>query len=247
MQIDEFLDLVKRRRSIRRFKTAQVPDEYIEKILEAGRWAMSGANGQPWEFIVVKGEETRGKIADLLVQSSQRSRFFEMSRIEELRHGVTAVPPEVLEKYWNAPVYIVVCGDPRTFQATVLVAQYDAGEGYITFHHNIANATMLIHLAAAALGLGSRWVSISYMWEEKLKALLGIPDMLRVNQIVAVGYPAYKPGPGNRRELNEMVHYEKYDMSKFRSDSDIIEFLAKLRGKMKPAYTEYAQVRASGR
>ncbi|MBI4334686.1 MAG: nitroreductase family protein [Chloroflexi bacterium] len=47
MEIDAFLDLVRRRRSIRRFKPDPVPEEYIEKILEAGRWAMSGANGQP--------------------------------------------------------------------------------------------------------------------------------------------------------------------------------------------------------
>ena len=47
MQIDEFLALVRNRWSVRRFKPEPVPDDYIEKILEAGRWAMSGANAQP--------------------------------------------------------------------------------------------------------------------------------------------------------------------------------------------------------
>ena len=65
MQIDEFLDLARKRRSIRKFKPAPVPDEYIEKIIEAGRWAMSGANGQPWEFIVVKDKETIKKIVEV--------------------------------------------------------------------------------------------------------------------------------------------------------------------------------------
>jgi nitroreductase len=54
MQIDDFLELVKSRRSIRVFKPDPVPRETIEKILEAARWAMSGANGQPWEFVVVQ-------------------------------------------------------------------------------------------------------------------------------------------------------------------------------------------------
>jgi len=47
MQIDEFLELVKKRRSIRRFKPDPIPEECVMKILEAGRWAMSGANAQP--------------------------------------------------------------------------------------------------------------------------------------------------------------------------------------------------------
>ena len=41
------------RMSVRRIKPDPIPEEYIEKILEAGRWAMSGANGQPWEFLVI--------------------------------------------------------------------------------------------------------------------------------------------------------------------------------------------------
>ena len=59
MQIDEFFDFIRNRRSVRRFKQDPIPDEYVEKILDAGRWAMSGANAQPWEFIVVKDRETK--------------------------------------------------------------------------------------------------------------------------------------------------------------------------------------------
>ena len=53
MNIKDFLELAKKRRSIRHFKPDPVTEEFIEQILEAARWAMSGANGQPWEFIVV--------------------------------------------------------------------------------------------------------------------------------------------------------------------------------------------------
>src|SRR5689334_14141656 len=42
------------RMSVRRIKPDPLPEEYIDKILEAGRWAMSGANGQPWEYLVIK-------------------------------------------------------------------------------------------------------------------------------------------------------------------------------------------------
>jgi len=65
MEIDKLLELAKKRRSIRSFKPDPFPDEYVEEIIEVARWAMSGANAQPWEFVVVKNEETINKIAEL--------------------------------------------------------------------------------------------------------------------------------------------------------------------------------------
>ena len=47
MQIDEFLELVSKRRSVRKFKPDAIPPSDIEKMIEAARWAMSGANAQP--------------------------------------------------------------------------------------------------------------------------------------------------------------------------------------------------------
>ena len=64
IQIDEFLDLVRERRSIRKFKPDPVPDEYIQKILEAAHWAISGANAQPWEFIVIKDPLTKKRLGE---------------------------------------------------------------------------------------------------------------------------------------------------------------------------------------
>ena len=48
------LEVVKKRRSVRQFKTDPIPDEYIDKIIEVARWAPSGFHTQPWEFVVVK-------------------------------------------------------------------------------------------------------------------------------------------------------------------------------------------------
>ena len=64
MQIDDFLELARKRRSIRKFKPDPVPDDYVQKILEAARWAMSGANGQPWEFIVIKDPITKQRMGE---------------------------------------------------------------------------------------------------------------------------------------------------------------------------------------
>jgi len=62
----DILELIKTRRSIRKYTPAAVSEEEINKILEAGRWAPSAANSQPWSFIVLRSPELRKKLADTL-------------------------------------------------------------------------------------------------------------------------------------------------------------------------------------
>ena len=91
MDIEEFLKLARKRRSIRRWKPDPIPDEYVEKIIEAARWAMSGANAQPCEFIVVKDREIKDKLSDLYLEMKQVGNKIEMTRLPELRHHAAAL------------------------------------------------------------------------------------------------------------------------------------------------------------
>ena len=63
------LDLIKTRRSIRRFKPEPIEDETIYKIIEAGTWAPSGKNNQPWKFVVIKDKTIKEKIAQYTIYS----------------------------------------------------------------------------------------------------------------------------------------------------------------------------------
>ena len=58
----EFNTVIKKRRSIRKYKTEKIPDEILENILEAARQSPSGKNIQPYHFIIVKNQETKHKI-----------------------------------------------------------------------------------------------------------------------------------------------------------------------------------------
>ena len=241
MQIDEFLELTKKRRSIRRFKPDPIPDECIEKMLEAARFAQSGGNGQSWEFIVVKDKETKKKIVDLVAESHRQVWDIEKTRIEELRHPAyrgEGRHGEATVTFGDAPVFIIVCSDPRRVQATILAAHFLMLEGAPFAHalKNIANATQIMTLAAAACGLGTQWVSIARTIEPRLKDLLDVPVELGIHTIVPVGYPDYTPAPSYRRELQEIVHYEKYDRSKYSSGDDIINFILNLRKRTMPSY-----------
>ena len=59
MEYEEFLEFVKGRRTLRAIKSDPIPDELVEKLLEAARWAPTGFNMQPLEMLVVKDLELR--------------------------------------------------------------------------------------------------------------------------------------------------------------------------------------------
>lgn len=229
MQINDFLDLARKRRSIRLFKPDAIPDEYIKEILEAARWSMSGANAQPWEFIVIKEQGTREKLAAAYLEFEEAKVKVELTRLPEYLHtkfsqgNTQDISHTILWRH--APVIIAVLGDPRTLQASTMFVRYFEEN---TFINNMANATHMIQLAAAALGLGAQWITIIQPLGEVMKPVLGIPPVMRLFTLVPIGYPA-QPATSYRRELDEIVHYEKYDMSKYRSQDDIQEFIKSLR------------------
>jgi len=61
----DVIEAIKTRRSIRRYRKEPVPEGMLEQILEAGRWAPSAGNSQPWRFIVIKDEKVRTKLAEV--------------------------------------------------------------------------------------------------------------------------------------------------------------------------------------
>ena len=239
MNIDDFVSLVHSRRSVRRFKPDPVPPELLEKILEAGRWAMSGANAQPWEFVVVQDENIRARIADSWLTPNHEAYVIEQMRVSEIRHHHLR-SPLTTPSFQDAPVIIVMVGDRRTYQATVLGASYLVTEGAADaiYLKNMANATQVLHLASAAAGLSSEWISVNRPWGQALKRLLDIPEILEVHTLAAIGYPAYQPKQSYRRPLADIVHYDKYDHSKYRSGEDIYNYLVSLRQNTEPPYKQ---------
>ena len=66
MNIQDLEILIKERRSIRRWKKDEVPDELLRKAVELATWAPNGGNYQGWRFVVVKRREMIGKIANVV-------------------------------------------------------------------------------------------------------------------------------------------------------------------------------------
>ena len=242
-EYDMLLDLVQNRRSIRKLKSDPVPAEYITKILDVGRSAMSGGNSQPWEFIVVTDAAMKQELLRTYNEVDiDFTYWMEQQRVPELRHPSFQISHEEAvirnrtAKGWSeAPFLIVLLGDGRRQWATVQSAHtYGVNQSHLT--DGLANAAMLMHLAGAALGLGSQHVTIQI--DAPFKRLLGVPDPLKLVLIMPFGYPEFAPYPGTRRPLEAMVHHEHYEMDKFISNKDIIAYIQALRDKTVPIYRQ---------
>src|SRR4030042_51834 len=159
MDYDSLLALVKRRRTIRKFKPDPIPDEYIDNIIEVARWAPSGFNTQPWEFIVIKDRELKEELAQL--SAEYREKYG--ARLEATREPwlkPLKLPGSYEPMDWNsAPVFIMLCGDTRAKIGLPMTVRNDLWECQSIFTSSLACAFLYMHLAATTLGLATNWVS----------------------------------------------------------------------------------------
>jgi nitroreductase len=212
------LGMMRSRRSSRTgfLEGRPVTDEQLTMLLEAARAAPSGGNAQPWEFIVIRDTEMRNRIADLY-----KHQLRDKLELEKTIRGTTSVSGV---GWRNAPVQIVVLGDPRTSLCFPLRTAEDKAESH--FFTGLANATLQIMLMAESMGLSTQYVSdsASPYFSLMLKHLLGIPKELRVYHIIPVGYTEVAATPKSRRPLEAMVHHERYDPAKLRSEEYLTRF-----------------------
>jgi nitroreductase len=199
--MDDLLELIKTRRSIRRYQEKDVPDELLEKIMEAGRWAPSGDNGQPWRFIVLSRIATEGSGRRFTAEyfTGRLDERFEGLKDEKkkaraydkLRSGVVSA------FLIDAPVIIVVCA-----YLDVWDVPYD-----------VAMATQNMQLMAHALGLGTCVVVApvcDIIDEVETAKLLKIPHGYKVALPLAVGYPDESPRPRPRWALEDILYHEEF-------------------------------------
>jgi nitroreductase len=214
---EQLLDMMRHRRSSRTgfLEDKEVSDEKINLLLEAARAAPSGGNAQPWEFIIIRDAGMRMQIAGLY-----KHQLRDKLELEKAIRGTTSVSGV---GWRNAPVQILVLGDPRTSLCFPLRTAEDKADSH--FFTGLANATLQIMLMAESMGLSTQYVSdcASPYFSLMLKHMLGIPQELRVYHIVPVGYTEVIATPKTRRPLDSMVHYDRYDASKLRS----LEYLEK--------------------
>lgn len=227
---DALMDVVRTRMTVRAFdSSATVPREHYELILEAARHSPSGANAQPWHFIVVTEQALKNSIME----------YFRDEQIARAKLRMKFPTPDY-RGLASAPGFIVVASDFRWVKAfPVLNDDSDLDRMYKEnaeriLLQSVAAATMSAHLAAAALGYSVWWVTAigQEKAQQALKPLLGIPAELSVLDIMCFGPPAKQPYKRWKKSLEEIVSWNRFDASQYKTDAQIDEWVATTRHKV---------------
>lgn len=191
----EILELIKARRTIRRYKDKPVPKKSLNKIIEAGRWASSIHGFQPWKFIVIKKRVLIEKISDILMKKSRResigSRIFLSSSAETII---------------NAQALIIIYNS-KSFSkfASSLSKEYVRFAG-IAELSAISSAIQNMILTAESLGISSCWLSITLFCENEINKICNIKEDELVS-VLSLGYPKEKGKRSQRKPISEAVKY----------------------------------------
>src|SRR5260370_21981481 len=184
---DSLMDVVRNRMTNREFVADyKVTRSHFEMILETSRHAPSGANDQPWHYIVVNGPVAREAVTKCFLDEQQQRATLKMGFPTPNYRGVK-----------TAPGLIVVCRDYRFIRAFhVLLDGSDEDKLYQQnaeriLLQSVAASTMLAHLAAAALGYAVWWITAIGQEDiqTKMRPLLGVPEGLAISDVMYVGPP----------------------------------------------------------
>jgi nitroreductase len=202
----------------------KVPQAHYDMILQAASLAPSGANAQPWHFVIVTSSFTKRAIAD----------FFVADQARQARPGLQAVNYAGLA---SAPGFIVAITDPRMSWAypglmdgSELDQRYHANAEKITLQ-SVAASIMAAHLAAAALGYQTWWVSVLGQDEARaaIQALLGVPEDLRITDFMLFG-PSLLPTPKRwKKQVGQIASFDNFNMDNYKSVEQIDEWMRDLR------------------
>lgn len=190
-QSEDFFQIIKSRRSVRKFKSTSIPEEHITEILDAARSAPTSGNQQPWKFVVIKDKVKIDELKKECVAHSLNA-FKKRKKADETELDAQR---KKVEDYFGgilaAPVHIVVLTDNKSKWHS-----YNEKDG--------ALAAGYLILAARALGYGSVFITDSIS-EEITKKICNIPNQYSRVCFVPVGIPESWPESPPKKDLQEFI------------------------------------------
>src|SRR5882757_1211241 len=221
-----FIDIVRRRRSVRRFEPGKAVDRSVLlQIAEAARWAPTGANSQCFDLVIVDDPAVREQTLDIFLAQSNRL-------IDHVK-GFPAVKKTYMA---NTVAIFIVLADERWKAAFPTATTAAWTEEYRENNERILLASIgavvqNIQLAVTAVGLTSAWLSGGGedTTNRGLQSLLGYPAGLRAVGTIPIGVPEKGVASRYRRPIEQMTHWNRYEPEKFRPQAMIDYYVSEVR------------------
>lgn len=215
------LEVMATMRAMRRLKPDPVPDDLLERLVEAATWAPSGSDLQSYEFVVVTERQLMARLAGLWGRSvdaylASIGRVTPAARDDKVRRAVQFQR----EHFHETPALIVACyrsSAPRLDTAIRLLAALPPRDrlrlaltspriNHLTDAASVYPGVQNLLLAARALGLGAVMTVWHLLLEHQWKRALEIPREVNTFAVVPVGWPRGTLGPVRRRPAAEVIH-----------------------------------------
>jgi 5,6-dimethylbenzimidazole synthase len=226
---EALMDVARNRMTNRAFAPWDIPREHFEMILEAARHAPSGANAQPWHYIVVTNADVKQTIGQCFVDEQQHRARLRMGFPTPNYNGVK-----------TAPGLIVIVADFRFIKAFPVLN--DGSELDRLYKQNaerillqsVAASTMSAHLAAAALGYAVWWITAIGQEDiqSRIKPLLGVPDELAVIDVMCFGPPLKPSYKRWKKRLDQIMSWDRFNPENSMTDAQIDEWVKTTRHKV---------------
>jgi nitroreductase len=181
--MSDFIEVIKQRRSVRKFEEKEIPDDIIQEILEAVQWSPSWANTQCWEIVVIKDNNVK----------------------EQLQQTIAPKNPAT-KAVANAPVVFAVCGKLNTsgyYNGSVTTKFGD------WFMFDLGIATQSLCLTAHELGLGT--VVVGLLDQDKAKEIVKVPEGFELVVLIPCGYPSKISSAPERKNIKDFTHYDHFN------------------------------------
>jgi nitroreductase len=199
----ELESAIKGRRSIRRFRSDEIPKELLEDVISTALWAPSGMNRQDWEIVVARGEH----LARLLEVVS-RSQGYVMPLLQQLfPEKIIKISLQVFNNLGDAPAVILIYTRKEILHFSEDLDERRRFQIEFTRFSRLLSASALIQnllLCAHEKGLGTCWMIGPKYMEKEINELLGITDRELIS-IIPIGFPAQSPPAPPRKE--GVVHW----------------------------------------
>jgi len=178
----ELMEVIKARRSVRKYEEKDVPEEILNSILETVRWSPSWANTQCWEVVVIRDKEIKENLKETIFPKNP---------------ATNAIA--------QAPVLLAVCGKLKSsgFYNNIVTTKF--GDWFM---FDLGLFTQTLCLAAMDFGLGT--VVVGLFDHDKAKGIIKVPEGYELVALVPLGYPAKISSAPQRREIREFVHYDTF-------------------------------------
>jgi len=201
-------------RAVRRLRGDAIPDDVLERVLQAAAWAPTGGNVQPWRVVVVREAALKQRLGELYAERWAAYSEGHRAMLADAPDAVRTSQEKMLrsgdylgEHFGETPAVFVFCFNPKNMAITDAKLDRISVVGGASIYTAVQN----LLLACRAEGLGCVLTTLLCECEPEVRELLEIPEPWATAAAVPVGYPKLKGhGPITRRPVAKLAYADRF-------------------------------------